>query len=104
MKLSTLALVDPTSSVGMLVRVRPYYLVPVDPNRPDGSQNSARWAFTIPGTVVEARDDMVVVEHRESGAWGERAIYFMRELHNADICECDACRTDGPGIAELRGA
>ncbi|WP_338781703.1 hypothetical protein [Streptomyces sp. DG1A-41] len=85
----------PESLIGRLVMVRPFYHVP----NGRSSLKSVRSAYVFEARVVECfSDEMVKVQFTwaaDGTPWPREAVFFPRELHQASVCECAACKGRG---------
>lgn len=92
----------PGELVGKVVRVRPFYLQPVE-----GSESAVSMRFhrSVPGKVTDVTPatNMVIVEHERENRWERLAGYYLHELH-VHNCTCPACAVGGSGIHEREGA
>lgn len=84
----------PESLVGRLVLVRPFYCVPTSRS----GLGSARSPFVFEAHVIEmSGGEMVKVRFDwvSDTPWYREAVFFPRELHRVQECECAACKGDG---------
>lgn len=85
----------PKSLVGRLVNVRPYYSVPSGRS----SLTSVRSPFVYEAKVIETHgEEMVQVRFtlvNDSAPWNREAAFYPKELHQAHVCECAACKGTG---------
>ncbi|MBT2609906.1 hypothetical protein J7I97_16900 [Streptomyces sp. ISL-87] len=85
----------PSSLVGRLVLVRPFYHAPSSRS----GLKSVRSPFVFEAQVIETfGEDMVKLRFTwESGntPWAETAVFYPNELHQVHVCECAACKGDG---------